>query len=1135
MRKYILFTLVLALAFVAEAQTIQHVYHFGQPSVSERGGYQQINFKGCQPNGAVGEPTLPWQSVSLMLPQGREAVSIHVEYTDFVEMEGSFNLYPYQTPRPYSLKTEVPFEKNAALYRSEEAYPSRRYHTVSNQRLNGVTMAFSGFTPMSYVPATGKVSYAQTVIVTVETGESRDDNSRKLWLTPENKQSVLRLAQNPEQLTTYNKRGREVNGYDMLVITSEEWIPSFDEYLSLYNGKGIVTRIVSLESIYETMDGRDPQEQIRNYIIQEYENNGIQMVSLGGDVSIVPFRYLYCQAKETEEDQDQLPSDMYYACLDGTLNDDNDDLWGEVGEDDLLPEIGVGRLPFNNETQFENIMNKTFSYLQTPVLGEFTSPILGAEDLGNDYYGSVDMERIVGECSDWGYTTYGYPEDLNFKRYYASPTKHWSATEFKNLIGTGGQYVNHIGHANSDYVAGWEGTSVNNSFFSGNDGINHNFMLFHSHGCICGNFPSNCILEKMVTVPNGFVLATGNSRYGWYLPWGDGMAIHIHREFMEAYCQHHIPSVGMALREAKIASAPWVAIPYPDENGEPVGHENGCLRWNLYCLNILGDVALYPWFEEPFIPNVVFEQALKTGTASTTVHVSHIDEPLDNFRVSLFDGETLLGYGLTDENGDAVLNFSPALDVVGELQLVVTGQSAWPQTFDVVGFDGNEAFVYGDITGLNGPADYGTDRMVSLNLYNKGDQVATGIQVDIHTDSEYVTVYPSNLFVAEMQGNETLSFEQAGMIQIADNVPDQTLFTMNLDVITGDVTHSTSRQFMMLAPNLQFADFEVEEIDGDQNGYIDPGERVILHINGNNIGHANATNAQLTVVCNDDRLQIENNTLQIGFIESNGDFTADLILNADADIVSGTTFHLDMTLQSGNYLTTLDYPLSVGLAVETFESGDFSFLDWFHAGDQPWVVTDEEAHSGNYSARTGAIDHDEVTKLIIYADILTDGEISFWFKTSTELRKDYFAFYIDNKKKDWWSGENDWTYASYEFTAGSHTFLWLYDKNRNGISGSDCAWIDDITFPRTCIISDVEEVVEKKENAIYPNPTTGLFTIAIEQESNISIFNMMGQNVMNLEKVSTPKQIDLTHAPKGLYFVQIQSGDNIEVKKLIIE
>ncbi len=1131
MKKLCLILILMVATLFAQAQTIEQTYHFGQPKVSERDGYQQIGFEGCLPQGNIGEPTLPWQSVSLILPQGQEAVAIHVEMSDFVTMEGNYNLYPYQRPRTYSEDKAIPFAKNEDLYRSSNAYPTRDHSKVSTQYLNGVSVAFGGFTPLRYVPATGEVSYARTVRVSIETTASRDDHSRKLWLTPENEASLQRLAQNANVLNTYSRRGRELGGYDMLVITSEEWVGRFGEYLDLYNGKGIRTRIVALEEIYATTEGRDVQEQIRNYIIQEYEDNGIQMVSLGGDVSIVPYRSLYCWAQEGYEDN--LPADMYYACLDGTLNDDDDDRWGEVGEDDLLPEIGIGRLPFNNEAQFETIMHKTFSYLQTPVLGEFTSPIFGAEHLGDGYYGDVDMERLIGENNDYDYTTYGYPEDYNFKRYYETPSQHWGGGNFRNVIVTGGQYVHHVGHANDDYVAGWTGSMMNGNYFAGNDGIEHNFMLFHSHGCICGNFPVGCVLEKIVTIPTGFVVTTGNSRYGWYVPWGDGMAAHIHREFVDAYCHDHIPSVGMALREAKIASAPWVAIPY-EEDGEPTGEENGCLRWNIYCLNVLGDAALCPWFEEPFTPNVVYEQGLKTGTVTTTVNVNKYGMPLSNFRVSLYDGESLLGFGITDANGDAVLNFSPALDVVGTMQLIVTGQSAWPQTFEVTGFD-NGTFVYGDIIGFDGPTEFGTERFVNIDLFNKGDQTATGVTADIYSDCEYVEVIPSNLFVAEIEGNSTMNFEQGGRIVIANDVPDQTMFTLNLTTRTGGVERTTSQQLLLLAPNLQFTAFEVEELNGDGNGYFDPGERVVFHVHGKNLGHALAPDTYLTASCNDERLLIEEGTLQIGEVDSDGEFIADIILNTDADIVSGTVFHIDLQLHTGSYIATKSYPLSVGLAVETFESGDFSFLDWFHEGDLPWTVTDEDAHNGSYSARSGAIDHNEVSKLIIYADILTDGEISFWFKTSTENHRDIFAFYIDRRKQDWWWGENDWTYASYGFEAGSHSFTWLYDKNPNGIAGSDCVWIDDITFPRTCIITSVEQVTEQKGIALYPNPTNGQFTLELAEESNVSIYNMLGQKIMQLNKVSGIQHLDLGNATKGMYFVRIQSGNNAEVKKLIVK
>ena len=1127
MKKLGLILAFLAATLFAQAETIEYIYHFSHPTVSEHDGYQQIGLQDCLPYGIVGEPTLPWHSISLMLPQGQEAVSIDVELSGFVELEGAYNLYPAQKPHPVSSDEAIPFAKNESLYRSNETYPTHSHSQLSTQYLNGVAFAFGGFTPVQYMPATGKVSYAQMVKVTIETSTSRDDHSRNLWLTPENEASILRLAQNPSVLNTYSKRGREIGGYDMLVITSEAWIDRFGEYLNLYNDKGVRTHIVALEEIYATMEGIDPQEQIRNYIIQEYQDNGIQMVSLGGDVSIVPYRSLYCFAQEGDEDQ--LPADMYYACLDGTLNDDGDDRWGEVGEDDLLPELGIGRLPFNNETQFETIMHKTFSYLQTPVLGEFTSPILGAEHLGDGYYGSDDMERLIGENNDFDYTTYGYPEDYNFKRYYASPTMNWSGSAFRDVIGTGGQYVHHVGHANTDVVANWNMSTMGNQFFANNDGIQHNYMLFHSHGCICGDFSHACILEKMVTIETGFVVTTGNSRYGWYMPWGDGMAAHIHREMVDGYCHDHIPSVGMALREGKIASAPWVAIPI--EEGQ---EENGYLRWNIYCLNVLGDGALCPWFEEPFTPNVVYEQGLMVGTTSTTVHVSHFDTPLDNFCVSLFDGETLLGRGITDENGDAELSLEP-LETVGALRLIVTGQSAWPQNLEVTGFESGEAFVYGDILALDGEAEFGSSRFVSVAIYNKGDVSAFGIYPEITVECEYVTSVPGNFIIAELPANSTGHYDQVGLIQIADNIPDQTIFTLNLSTSVGDITHTTQKAFLAKAPNLQFAEIEVDDSQGNGNGFIDPGERVVLRIHGKNIGHADAPEVYLTANCDSDFLHLEDNTIQIGDVDIESEFVAELTLNADDDIIGGTISHIDFNLHSGAYTTPYDYIFAIGVATETFESGDLSFLDWNCSGDLPWFVTDTDAHNGSFSVRSGAIDDDEVTRLFVYADILVDAEISFWFKTSTEFRRDYFAFYIDSQRMDWWSGENYWTYVNYPIGPGSHRFLWLYDKNGHGQSGEDCVWVDDITFPRTSILNEIEETTEKKDHRLYPNPTNGSFTLELEAMSDVAIYNAWGQCVMSQDKVSGSQQIDLGQAPKGLYYVKTQSGEAFQVTKLIIK
>ena len=81
----------------------------------------------------------------------------------------------------------------------------------------------------------------------------------------------------------------------------------------------------------------------------------------------------------------------------------------------------------------------------------------------------------------------------------------------------------------------------------------------------------------------------------------------------------------------------------------------------------------------------------------------------------------------------------------------------------------------------------------------------------------------------------------------------------------------------------------------------------------------------------------------------------------------------------------------------------------------------------------------------------------------------------------------------------------------------------------------MEEVVEKKAANVYPNPCSGSFSIDFIEESNVNIYNMLGQNVMSLNRVSGTQHISLDNAPKGMYIIQIQSGDELQTKKLIIK
>lgn len=121
-------------------------------------------------------------------------------------------------------------------------------------------------------------------------------------------------------------------------------------------------------------------EKIRNYITQEYQQNSIEHVVLGGDVEHVAFRGFYCHVQSSSVYEDNnIPSDIYFSSLDGNWNTNGNNLWGEIGEDDLLPEVSVGRMSFSNTTELAAMLNKTVKYQNEPVLGELRNPLLAEE------------------------------------------------------------------------------------------------------------------------------------------------------------------------------------------------------------------------------------------------------------------------------------------------------------------------------------------------------------------------------------------------------------------------------------------------------------------------------------------------------------------------------------------------------------------------------------------------------------------------------------------------------------------------------------------------------------------------------------------------------------------------------------
>ena len=1125
MRKLLVTLLLMTVCGFASAQSVTHTYHFGQPMVQQVGEYQTLSFEGSVSNGTVGEPTLPWQSVSLMLPQNTEATAIHVTMSDFTELEGQYNLMPMQRTRPISDDSPIVFEKNEDLYRTNAAYPDKTFNTVSTQVLNGVSFAFGGFTPVRYKPASGQVSYAQTVTVTVEYQASRADYSRKLWLRPETRNSIAKLAQNAGMLDSYARRDGALPSYEMLLITPQNYAESFADYVALYAGRGIRVRIATTQDIYSAMQGRDNKEKIRNYIIQEYENNGISMVLIGGDVNIVPHRNLWCYAQQGYEDQ--VPSDCYYACLDGTLNDDGDNKWGEVGEDDLLPELSVARLPFNNASQLETILNKTFSYLTAPVLGEFRMPILAGEHLGDGVYASQDLERLIGEVNFNGYTTYGYPEDYNFARVYETPTHSWNAAELAAAINDGSQYVNHFGHANTTYVAGWSNWDITPQLFAGANGVDHNYFIFKSQGCICGDFADDCILERMVVNETGAVAAIGNSRYGWYNQMGDGPSAHFHRELIDAYCHERIAGIGDALKECKIQTAPFITM----------DGEIGVLRWSFYALNIMGDVALANWFDEPFTPKVECANTLPVGTNRLPVTVKDDDDNgVYNFECRLFNGSELIALATTDANGEAELCFT-AVNNTDVLDLYITGMNGWPHHRELVFDNNNCAHVLFDNYSLNDPdgqVDFNESHTLNMGFRNVGNLNASNVTATLTCDAPYITVTQGQATVGAVNTHETETVDNAFAISVSDDVPDQTVVTFTLTCTDGSETWISLFEMTLNAPDYGPIATILEEVEGNGNGHADTGETITLHFTGKNTGHSLSPGTTFGVYCSAPEIIFEQNTFPVGDLNPDDTFTVDFTLS-----IQGTrtakAYEFILATYSGNYVIMDSYYLNVDSDMEDFETGDFNKYDWQFDGNGGWEIVSHGVYEGQYCAHTTPMGHNSHADMNLDYDFACDNEISFFVRTSTETGYDFLNFYVDGERMGRWAGETGWTLVSYMIPQGSHRLTWSYVKDGGAVGGEDCVWVDNIVLPPMEVVLDVNEDGPSTGSgtSIYPNPTNGDFTIELRQTSQVSVFNAMGQQILNINEASGLQHLHLDTT--GVYFVRISNENGVEVKKVVVE
>jgi hypothetical protein len=1147
---FTLFGFLFLFSLLVSAGKVEYTYHFGSPVLSGTGDHQTLSFGKALLTALPGQPLMPYRQVNLILPPGEAATGIEIIFSDEILLPGKFTIAPQQPVQPLSQAKQGMFTKDQTLYSTNALFPSDPKGRLITAYLNGRAMALTTFTPARYNPATGTYSYYSTARVIIRTAPDPKAAQALLNVRPDSRNAAL-MADNAgmDQAYAGMRKATTSDTYELLIIAPSEFAQSFGAYRADYLKQGLRSQLVKRDSIYSVIPGNDQPDKIRNFIIQEYQNHGVQYVLLAGDDEQIPHRGFYCYVQSGSGYTDtNIPADLYYSALDGNWNTDGDGNWAEPGEDDLLPDIAVARMPFSTAGELSHMLNKTHKYQFAPIAGEFRKILMAGENLYSnpETWGSDYLELLKGLKSDNGYTTKGIPEDYPFDYLY-DETIYWSTQDLMAHLNQGRPMLNHSGHANETYVMKLSNYDITNENFFGLNGIDHNFTIIYTHGCLCGAFDYNdCIAEKMVTIDNFAAAFVGNSRYGWFNEGQtEGPSAHLHREFIDALYSDSLNRIGRAHMESKLMSAAFVTAP-----GQ---WEPGALRWCFYDCNVLGDPAMAMYGDNPIPLTVNFPSSVLIGSATMNVNVLSGGSPKAGLNCVVIKNGVMVGSGITDAAGSAVISFDPLVQDAGDAQLWVSGYNCTPASFNFAFIAVAGPYVVHAFSAVNDPAgnqnslpDFGENILLTNGMRNVGGANVNNVMVTLSTTDPYITISDSTELYTSVPAGDTVSIVNAFAFTVSDTVPDGHQVEFSLKAEAGSVWYS-GFTLSCFAPALSAGALEINDnAGGNGNGRLDPGETVVLTIPNYNNGGSNSPSATGTLTTSSPWVSLQNTQSAIGMITTGGQTNAQFTLTVDPAAPAATLVDLDYTVNAGGYHASATYYPAVKLIVEDFESGGFSKFPWASFGLLPWSVISGDAYEGVYCSRSAQISDNRQSVMSITLNVLSNDSISFWAKVSSEEVFDKLQFLTDNQVKGEWSGIQNWKRYSFPVAAGQHTFKWIYSKDMSNSGGADAAWVDYVIFPGFVDYTGTEEHPEFTLGlSLSPNPVSGILTVRASglqsATYDLRITDAAGKMVQEFRDLNsvpgtdTSFRTDVSRLKPGSYLCTLTEGGKQTTASFIVK
>jgi hypothetical protein len=1099
---------------------------------TQKGMFSELIIPNYGSTNVVGDPKLPVMKNLIEIPLGA-TVKVNIKNSTYVDLKvSSLGLsFPLMPAQPSLSKSDDPtkaeFKYNKASYLMNQfvAHDLATVETVGSMR--GVIMGRLDISPIVYNPAKNMLRVYTSIEVEV-------------------------IFENADEAGTLDLKAR---------FNSPYFEPSFGKVLN-YKQPTNKSNFTKYPVKYVIVADPMFQSQLQPFVqwktkkgftvIEAYTNNA----SVGSTTTSIKayLQGLYNAATPS----DPAPSFILFVgdiaqvpSFAGTTGSHVSDLYYCEYSGDFLPEVYYGRFSATSTGELKPQIEKTMEYEQylMPTTTFLDSCVMIA-----------GQDGTFGPTHGDGQINYGTDNYFNaahglYSNTYLYAVSGSSASAIIQNVSKGVCFANYTAHGGSD---GWSSPSFSVSDIPGLHNA-HKYPLMIGNCCVTNKFDEPaCFGEALLRADGkgalGYIGGSNNTYwdedYYWGVGYKSGIPLH------PVYSATTLGAYDMTWHTHGELFGNWYVTQGQMVNAGNLavtqsGNSSYSYYWEIY--HLMGDPSLMIYYSQPDPMTVSYSSLMPLG--STTFNIT-TNAPYAYAAISM--GGVLYGAALADSLGNIVVNLTP-IGTPGNADVVVTCQNKQPYMGTVVVASPAGPYVLMTKNHVNGSdtlVDYNETNAIDVTLKNYGAASANGVNATISSTDPYLTITDNTQAWGTIAANASATQTSAYSITTTNFIPDQHManFTLNITDNASN-TWSSNLSLKINAPILAIGDFVIDDAAGNNNSAIDAGEAINIVIQSLNNGHSNAPLTTGTLSTTSPYVTITNGNYNFNTLNKLSSANASFPIIVSTSLPDTATIVFRYECKSGAYLVINYYYVSVGQAMEDFETNDFTKFDWQMGGNTPWIITGTAPYEGLYSAKSGDIDDGQTSELYVTLDVSSQDTISFWKKVSCEEYTgsgtttwyDYMEFLIDGNSKDRWDGEDvNWSKAQYVVTPGAHVFKWIFQKDGSVSSGDDCAFLDYIIFPPAIKVeASIDEIADNNASLMCsPNPANGIshISFSINESENISLnlIDVTGKIVEKIIDNQNKKEgeynilINMAKYPAGMYYLSLNTVNNVITEKIII-